>query len=59
MRGLKSLPQKFKEVIKLLRSRELEASYREANSEFDQAWDVAISDGLCDEPSSKSVRRSN
>jgi hypothetical protein len=33
----------------LLRSRELEAAYREANSELDDIWDNAMSDGLSDE----------
>ncbi len=59
MDGLKSRSQVLKEAIKLLGRRELEASYREANSEFDEAWDAAISDGLCDETSSESVRRSD
>jgi antitoxin ParD1/3/4 len=57
-RGLKSRSQVFEEAIKLLRSRELETSYREANSEFDSAWDTAISDGLSDEMISGSVPRS-
>jgi len=35
--------------VKLLRSRELEAAYSEANSEIDNVWDNAISDGLSDE----------
>lgn len=48
-RGLKSRSQVFEEAVKLLRSRELETAYREANSEFDAAWDTTISDGLSDE----------
>jgi antitoxin ParD1/3/4 len=48
-RGLKSRSQVFEEAVKLLRSRELEAAYREANSEIDDVWDNAISDGLSDE----------
>jgi metal-responsive CopG/Arc/MetJ family transcriptional regulator len=48
-RGLKSRSQVFEEAIRLLRSRELETSYREANSEIDEAWNSAISDGLSDE----------
>ena len=48
-RGLKSRSQVFEEAIKLLRNRELEAAYREANSEIDEVWDNAISDGLSDE----------
>jgi metal-responsive CopG/Arc/MetJ family transcriptional regulator len=48
-RGLKSRSQVFEEALKLLRSRELETSYREANAEVDKAWETAISDGLADE----------
>ena len=48
-RGLKSRSQVFEEAVKLLRSRELEAAYREADSEVDKAWDAASSDGLPDE----------
>ncbi len=29
--------------------RELEAAYREANSEYEIAWETAVSDGLADE----------
>lgn len=48
-RGLKSRSQVFEEAIKLLRSRELEAAYREASAEYDKAWETAVSDGLADE----------
>lgn len=48
-RGLKSRSQVFEEAIKLLRTRELEAAYRAANSEIEDVWDSAISDGLSDE----------
>lgn len=48
-RGFKSRSQVFEEAVKLLRSRELESAYREANSRFDNAWDAAVSDGLSDE----------
>jgi len=48
-RGLKSRSHVFEEAIKLLRSRELEAAYREANKEDDKAWESAVSDGLSDE----------
>ncbi|HXN13938.1 MAG TPA: hypothetical protein VN865_12570 [Candidatus Acidoferrales bacterium] len=48
-RGLKTRSQVFEEAVKLLRSRELEAAYREANSELDGIWDNAMSDGLSDE----------
>lgn len=37
------------EAVKLLRERQLEACYKEANSEIDDAFDVTISDGLEDE----------
>jgi antitoxin ParD1/3/4 len=47
--GLKSRSQVFEEALKLLRSRELETAYREANSEADKVWETAISDGLSDE----------
>jgi len=48
-RGLKSRSQVFEEAVKLLRSRELETAYREANSESDKDWEPATSDGLSDE----------
>ena len=48
-RGLKSRSQVFEEAVKLLRSRELESAYRDANSAFDSDWDNVISDGLSDE----------
>jgi antitoxin ParD1/3/4 len=48
-RRLKSRSQVFEEAVKLLRSRELEAAYRDANSELDDIWDNAVSDGLPDE----------
>ncbi len=48
-RGLKSRSQVFEEALKLLRSQELEAAYREADSKHDKAWDNALSDGLSDE----------
>lgn len=48
-RGLKSRSQVFEEAVKLLRTRELEVAYREADSDIDQAWDAATSDGLSDE----------
>jgi antitoxin ParD1/3/4 len=48
-RGLKSRSQVFEEAVKLLRSRELETAYREADSEFDKTWDATASDGLSDE----------
>lgn len=48
-RGLKSRSQVFEEAIKLLRSRELEAAYREANADYNKAWESTVSDGLGDE----------
>jgi len=48
-RGLKSRSQVFEEAVKLLRSRELEAAYQEANMECDEAWESTASDGLADE----------
>ena len=47
-RGL-NRSQIFEEAIKLLRSRELEADYREADAEFDKEWENTIADGLADE----------
>ncbi len=41
--------QVFEEAVKLLRSRELEAAYREADAKSDKAWDSMIADGLADE----------
>ncbi len=48
-RGLKSRSQVFEEAVRLLRSRELEAAYRQADAEYDKAWDGTASDGLNDE----------
>lgn len=47
-RGL-NRSQVFEEAVKLLRSRELEAAYREANAEIDKEWENTIADGLADE----------
>ena len=47
--GFKSRSQVFEEAIKLLRSRELEAAYRVADAERDNAWDNTVADGLTDE----------
>ena len=47
-RGL-NRSQVFEEALKLLRSRELEAAYREANEEADREWENTIGDGLADE----------
>jgi antitoxin ParD1/3/4 len=47
-RGL-NRSQVFEEAVKLLRSRELEAAYREAGLESDNGWESTVSDGLADE----------
>lgn len=47
-RGLRR-SQVFEEAVKLLRSRELEAAYREAGAQSNADWDVALPDGLADE----------
>ena len=44
-----SRSQVFEEAVKLLRSRELEAAYREAKEEADKAWENTVADGLTDE----------
>jgi len=41
--------QVFEEAVKLLRSHELEAAYREANGETDKEWENTAADGLTDE----------
>ncbi|MGA7870290.1 MAG: hypothetical protein WCA22_05260 [Candidatus Binatus sp.] len=48
-RGLTTRSQVFEEALKLLRSRELETAYRDANAEFDKDWETATSDALSDE----------
>lgn len=47
-RGL-NRSQVFEEAVKLLRSRELEAAYRDANAESDKEWESTTADGLSDE----------
>ncbi len=44
-----SRSQVFEEAVKLLRSRELEAAYREAKEEADKVWENTVADGLTDE----------
>ena len=39
----------IEEAIELLRQRDLEQAYREANSEIDPAWELTTADGLSDE----------
>jgi metal-responsive CopG/Arc/MetJ family transcriptional regulator len=41
-RGLKSRSQVFEEAVRLLRSRDLETAYREANAECDKAWEITL-----------------
>jgi antitoxin ParD1/3/4 len=45
----KTRSQVFEEALELLRARELEWAYREAEQENDLAWEVTASDGLADE----------
>jgi hypothetical protein len=45
---VKDTPREDRDV-KLLKRRELEDAYREANSEYDPIWENADSDGLTDE----------
>ena len=47
-RGL-NRSQVFEAAVKLLRTRELEAAYREADAQSDKAWENTVSDGLADE----------
>jgi metal-responsive CopG/Arc/MetJ family transcriptional regulator len=49
MRSLRSRSQVFAEAIKLLQSRELEAAYQGAATQYDQGWETASSDGLANE----------
>jgi antitoxin ParD1/3/4 len=44
-----SRSQVFEEAVKLLRSRELEAAYREAQREADKEWENTVVDGLTDD----------
>lgn len=45
----KTRSQVFEEALDLLRARELELAYREADQENDAAWEITSSDGLTDE----------
>ncbi|MGI0480447.1 CopG family transcriptional regulator [Geminocystis sp. CENA526] len=45
----KSISQIVEEALILLREKELENAYREANTEIDDSWDVLAGDGLSDE----------
>lgn len=45
----KTRSQVFEEALALLRERELEGAYREADQESDAAWEITSSDGLTDE----------
>lgn len=44
----KSRSEVIKKALSLLQQGELEACYREANSEIDEAWEVTVADGLDD-----------
>lgn len=46
--GCKTRSQVFEEALDLLRERELERAYREADQENNTAWEIASSDGLTD-----------
>jgi len=49
-KGCKSPSQVIELALELLRNQELEsASYRQASSEVDSAWDLTVADGLTDE----------
>ncbi len=50
-------PQVFEQAVKLLRNRELETAYREANAEIDKAWEKTVADGLADEAWRDLLRR--
>ncbi|WP_017295812.1 hypothetical protein [Geminocystis herdmanii] len=45
----KSISQIVEEALILLREKELENAYTEANREIDDSWDVLAGDGLSDE----------
>ena len=45
----KTRSQVFEEALELLRERELERAYREADQENDAVWEISSSDGLADE----------
>jgi antitoxin ParD1/3/4 len=47
--ALKSRSQVIGEALELLRQRELEIAYREANQETDTDFDIALADGLNNE----------
>lgn len=47
--AMKSRSQVISEALELLRQRELETSYRQANLEIDQDFDIALADGLSHE----------
>jgi antitoxin ParD1/3/4 len=47
--SIKTRSEVVQEALALLRERELDGAYREANAEIDLDWDRASSDGLTDE----------
>lgn len=46
---LRSRSQVIEKAVNLLKERELEDAYREANEEIDSDWEVTVRDGLSDE----------
>jgi antitoxin ParD1/3/4 len=46
--GCQSRSQVISEALTLLQSRELEQAYREVSLEVDEAWEIAVGDGLSD-----------
>ncbi len=47
--AIKTRSEVVQEALALLRERELDSAYREANAEIDSDWDRTSSDGLTDE----------
>ena len=47
--SIKTRSEVIQEALALLRERELDTAYRDANVEFDADWDRVSSDGLADE----------
>ncbi len=47
--SIRTRSEVIQEALALLRERELDTAYREANVEFDSDWDRVSSDGLTDE----------
>lgn len=49
LHACKSQSEVIKDALKLLRQKELEDAYSQANSEIDTAFDITTSDGLDNE----------